>query len=158
LELPYLNAQTFRIFIDAFVEAFSESLNFLLLENSGACTTQRPRWPTNVRAVWLPPYRPELNSMERVGRSGRSIVTCLRSSPPEPTAVVSRAPKATQAWRFRTPARLSVYHTLLGWSPPHHPLSWPWPSDGRDHGGEALRHRPARRRWGGLAQAAAEDS
>ena len=83
MELPYSNAQTFRIFIDAFVDAFSESLNFLLLENSGACTTQRPRWPTNVRAV-VAAYCPELNLVERVGRSGRSIVTCLRSSPPSP--------------------------------------------------------------------------
>ena len=80
MELPYLNAETFRIFIDAFVDAFSESVNFLLLENSGACTPERHRWPTNVRAVRLPPYRPELNPMDRVRCSGRSIVTCLRSS------------------------------------------------------------------------------
>jgi hypothetical protein len=79
-ELPCLNAETFRIFIDAFVDAFSKNLNLLLLDNRGACTAQRPRWPTNVRAVWLPPCCPALNPTERVRRSGTSIVTCVRSS------------------------------------------------------------------------------
>jgi transposase len=68
LELPYLNAETFQLFINAFAEAFPESLNILLLDNSGAHTAQRLRWPENVRAVWLPPYCPELNPIERVWR------------------------------------------------------------------------------------------
>jgi hypothetical protein len=79
LELPYLDAETFQIFIDAFAVAFSESLNLMFLDNSRAHTAQRPRWPTNVRAVWLPLYWPELNPIDRVRRSGTSTVTCLRS-------------------------------------------------------------------------------
>jgi transposase len=68
LELPYLNAESFQLFIDAFAEAFSDSFNILLLDNSGAHTAQRLHWPENVRHVWLPPYCPELNPIERVWR------------------------------------------------------------------------------------------
>jgi putative transposase len=32
LELPSLNAETFQLFLEAFAEAFPESLNLLLLE------------------------------------------------------------------------------------------------------------------------------
>jgi transposase len=68
LELPYLNADTFQLFLDAFGHAFPDSLNILLLDNSGAHTAQRLRWPENVRCVWLPAYCPELNPIERVWR------------------------------------------------------------------------------------------
>lgn len=69
LELPYLNADTFQLFVDAFAQAFPDSLNILLLDNSGAHTAQRLRWPENLRCVWLPPYCPELNPIERVWRA-----------------------------------------------------------------------------------------
>jgi transposase len=68
LELPYLNAQMFQIFIDAFAQAFPDSLNILRLDYSGAHTAQGPRWPEYVRYVRLPPYCPELNPIERVWR------------------------------------------------------------------------------------------
>jgi transposase len=68
LEWPYLNAQTFQLFVDAFAETFPDSLNILLLDNSGAHTAQQIRWPENVRCVWLPPYCPELNPIERLWR------------------------------------------------------------------------------------------
>jgi transposase len=68
LELPYLNADAFQLFVDAFAQAFPDSLNILLLDNSGAHTAQRIRWPEHVRSVSLPPYCPELNPIERVWR------------------------------------------------------------------------------------------
>jgi transposase len=68
LELPYLNAETFQLFIDAFAQAFPVSLNILLLDNSGAHTARHHIWPENVRGVWVPPYCPELNPIERVWR------------------------------------------------------------------------------------------
>jgi transposase len=68
LELPYLNAETFQLFVEAFAETFPDSLNILLLDNSGAHTAQRIRWPENVQCVWLPPYCPELNPIERLWR------------------------------------------------------------------------------------------
>jgi transposase len=68
LELQYLNTDTFQLFVDAIAQTFPDSLNILLLDNSGAHTAQRIRWPANVQPVWLPPYCPEVNPIERVWR------------------------------------------------------------------------------------------
>jgi transposase len=78
LELPYLNAEMFQLFVDAFAHAFPDSLNILRLDNSGAHTAQRLRWPENVRCVWLPPYGPELNPMERVWRDLKDALAWLQ--------------------------------------------------------------------------------
>ncbi len=40
-----------------------------MLDNSGAHTTQRLHLSPNVRLVFLPPYCPELNPIERVWRA-----------------------------------------------------------------------------------------
>jgi transposase len=74
LELPSLNAEMFQIFLDAFAQASPDSLNILLLDNSGAHTAQRLMWPANVCAVWLPPYGPELNPIERVWRDLKDVL------------------------------------------------------------------------------------
>jgi transposase len=68
VELPYLNAEMFQLFIDAFAQAFRDNLNLLVLDNCGAPTAQRLTLPENVRLVFLPPYCPELNPIERVRR------------------------------------------------------------------------------------------
>jgi transposase len=68
LELPYLNADMFQLFVDAFAHAFPQSLNILLLDNSGAHTAARLTLPQNVRLLFLPPYCPELSPIERVWR------------------------------------------------------------------------------------------
>lgn len=68
LELPYLNADMFQIFIDAFAHAFPDSLNILPLDNSGTHTSSRLTLPENIRLLFLPPYCPELNPIERVWR------------------------------------------------------------------------------------------
>ena len=73
-ERPYLHAAMFQRFIDAFAQAFPDSLNILLLDNSGAHTTQGIQWPENVRYVWLPPYCPELTPIERVWRDVKDDV------------------------------------------------------------------------------------
>lgn len=78
LELPYLNADTFQIFVDAFAHAFPDSFNILLLDNSGAHTAQRLRWPANVQPVWLPPYCPELNPIERLWRDVKDDLAWLQ--------------------------------------------------------------------------------
>jgi hypothetical protein len=68
LALPYLNAEMFQLFVEACAQAFPNSLNLLLLENSGAHTSQWLTLPENVHLVFLPPYCPELNPIERVWR------------------------------------------------------------------------------------------
>jgi transposase len=68
LELPYLNADMFQLFLDAFAQAFPDSLNILLLDNSGTHKALELTLPENIRLVFLPPYCPELNPIERVWR------------------------------------------------------------------------------------------
>ena len=68
LELPYLNADMCQLFLEGFAQTFPDSLNLLLLDNSGAHVAQRLTLPENVRLVFLPPYGPELNPIERVWR------------------------------------------------------------------------------------------
>jgi transposase len=78
LERPYVNADMFQLFIDALAQAFPDSLNILLLDHSGAHTAQRLRWPAHVRPLWLPPYGPELNPIERVWRDLKDDLAWLQ--------------------------------------------------------------------------------
>ena len=78
LELPYLNAEMFQLFVDAFAQAFPHSLNLLLLDNSGAHTAHTLTIPENVRLVYLPPYCPELNPIERLWRDLKDALAWLQ--------------------------------------------------------------------------------
>jgi transposase len=49
----------------------------MLLDNSGAHTAQRLILPANVRLVFLPPYCPELNPIERVWRDLKDALAWL---------------------------------------------------------------------------------
>ena len=77
LELPYLNAESFQLFVNTFAAAFPDSLNLLLLDNSGAHTARGLTLPANVRLVFLPPYGPELNPIERVWRDLKDALAWL---------------------------------------------------------------------------------
>jgi hypothetical protein len=52
LAWPDLNAAMFQLFVDAFAQAFPDSLNLLLLDNSGAPTAHQLTIPENVRLVY----------------------------------------------------------------------------------------------------------
>ena len=69
LGLPRLNSTHFQIFLDALAHAYADSLNILVLDNSGAHTAKRLSIPENIRLVLLPPYSPALNPIERVWRA-----------------------------------------------------------------------------------------
>jgi hypothetical protein len=68
LELPSLHAAMLQLCVDGFAQAFPDSRNIWLLDNRGAHTARRLRWPEHVRCVGLPPYGPELNPIERLWR------------------------------------------------------------------------------------------
>jgi hypothetical protein len=74
LELPSLKAEMFQRFVERFAQAFPDSLNLLPLDHSGAHTAQRLTLPENVRLVFLPPYCPELNPIERVRRDLKDVL------------------------------------------------------------------------------------
>jgi transposase len=66
LELPNLNAQCFQIYLDEFSKAYADSFNVMILDRGKFHQAQRLRIPNNVVPVFLPPYSPELNPIERL--------------------------------------------------------------------------------------------
>ena len=78
LEMPALNAHCFQAFLDEFSAEYPESLNVLVLDGAGAHISAALDVPENVLPVFLPPYSPELNPVERLWqdlkqRMGRTL-------------------------------------------------------------------------------------
>jgi len=65
LERESLDSDGFQDFLDGFANRFSESLNVLVLDNGRFHKAKDLSVPANVRLVFLPPYSPELNPVER---------------------------------------------------------------------------------------------
>ena len=65
LERESLNSDGFQEFLNGFSGRFSESLNILVLDNGQFHKANALTIPDNVRLVFLPPYSPELNPIER---------------------------------------------------------------------------------------------
>ena len=68
LALPYLNSHAFQRWLDDCATTFPESLNLLVLDKGAGHKAKAVRWPSHVLPIFLPPYRPELNPMERLWR------------------------------------------------------------------------------------------
>lgn len=66
LEMPALDAHCFQAFLDEFSAAYPESLNVLVLDGAGAHVAASLDVPANVIPMFLPPYSPELNPIERL--------------------------------------------------------------------------------------------
>jgi transposase len=77
-EWPYLNAEMFQLFADAFAHAFPDSPSILVWDNSWAHTSSQLTLPEDVRLLFLPPYGPELNPIERVWRDLKDDVAWLQ--------------------------------------------------------------------------------
>ena len=65
LERKSLDSDGFQNFLDGFSDRFSESLNVLVLDNGQFHKTGKLTIPENTRLLFLPPYSPELNPIER---------------------------------------------------------------------------------------------
>jgi hypothetical protein len=68
LELPDLNSHTFQLWLDGFGAAFSDSCNIVVLDNGALHQAKALQWPSHVGPLFLPPYSPELNPIERLWR------------------------------------------------------------------------------------------
>jgi transposase len=111
LELPYLNAAMFQLFVNAFAQAFPHSLNILLLDNSGAHTSSQLHLPANVRLLFLPPYGPELTPIERVWRDLKDALAWQRF--PHLDAQQDYLSTRLQAYAADTLRSLTSYPYLL---------------------------------------------
>lgn len=65
-EFSHLTADCFQCFLEKFSEAFSESLNLLVLDNGRFHRAKSLKIPENIVLLFLPPYSPELNPIERL--------------------------------------------------------------------------------------------
>jgi len=65
LERESLDSNGFQEFLDGFSDRFSESLSVLILDNGQFHKANTLTIPDNVRLLFLPPYSPELNPIER---------------------------------------------------------------------------------------------
>jgi transposase len=66
LQLPRLTGDCFQIFINQLSETYSESLNLVLLDNGRFHRGKSLCIPENIIFIFLPPYSPELNPIERL--------------------------------------------------------------------------------------------
>jgi transposase len=82
LELPALNSETFQLWLDYFAAAFPQTDNILVLDNGAFHKAQALRWPPKVAPVFLPPYSPELNPIERVWRDLKDRLAGIPSKTP----------------------------------------------------------------------------
>ena len=62
---PCMNTDCFQFFLDRFSEVFLDSTNIMLIDNAGIHKADRLDIPENIRLIFLPPYSPELNPIER---------------------------------------------------------------------------------------------
>jgi len=71
------NSATFAEYLKGLSNAFPDSLNLLLLDNGRHHTAKTLEVPENVRLVFLPPYSPELNPIERFWQAMKEKVAWL---------------------------------------------------------------------------------
>ena len=65
IERQTLDSDGFQEFLDVFSWSFPGSLNVLVLDNGAFHKARALRIPENVQLLFLPPYSPELNPIER---------------------------------------------------------------------------------------------
>ncbi len=66
LEMPWLNGVCFQVFIDELAKTFPKTLNVLVLDNGRFHQAKSLQLPDNIALIFLPPYSPELNPIERL--------------------------------------------------------------------------------------------
>lgn len=66
LEMPWLDSVCFQLFIDKLAETFPKTLNILVLDNGSFHQAKSLQLPDNIALLFLPPYSPELNPIERL--------------------------------------------------------------------------------------------
>jgi len=64
--MPRLDSLCFGVYLRELSKAFSESLNIVIMDNAPALIASDLVVPENIALLYLPPYSPELNPLERL--------------------------------------------------------------------------------------------
>lgn len=78
------NSETLGDYLKGLSQAFPDSLNLVLVDNGRHHTAKALKIPENVRLVFLPPYSPELNPIERFWQAMKEKVAWLAFDTLEP--------------------------------------------------------------------------
>ena len=66
LELPNLDSSCFQVFLNELSLANKDFLNLMILDNGACHRAKKLNIPSNIKLIFLPPYSPELNPIERL--------------------------------------------------------------------------------------------
>lgn len=69
-----VNSEQFGDYLKGLSETFPDTLNVLLVDNGRFHLAKSLPIPENVRLIFLPPYSPELNPIERVWRALKDLL------------------------------------------------------------------------------------
>jgi transposase len=111
LELPNLNAQCFQIYLDEFSKAYADSLNVMLLDRGRFHQAKSLKIPHNVALVFLPPYSPELNPIERLWEAIKAEMA--NELYPTIQALVERVASILNSYTKETIQSLTSYPYLI---------------------------------------------
>ena len=75
LEMPYLNSDCFQVFVNELSSYYREDFVILLLDNSSTHKAKKLIIPDNIVLLFLPPYSPEINPIERLWQHVKSKLT-----------------------------------------------------------------------------------
>lgn len=79
LQLPHLDSGCFEVFLAELSKSAPEALNVVVVDNAPAHVKQSLLVPENIVLLWLPPYSPELNPVERLWLAIRQKIDVFSS-------------------------------------------------------------------------------
>jgi len=66
LHLPYVNTECMQLFLNKFSEELHGECVTIIMDGAGWHTSKTLIVPSNIEIIYLPPYSPELNPVERL--------------------------------------------------------------------------------------------
>jgi hypothetical protein len=75
LEMPYLNSNCFQLFLDELSHQYKDDFMIMILDNSATHKAKSLVIPNNILLLFLPPYSPELNPIERLWQHIKSKIS-----------------------------------------------------------------------------------
>lgn len=66
LFLPWVNTEMMSMFLDHLSKVLGERRGILIMDQAGWHVSEKVHVPDNIKIVFLPPYSPELNPVERL--------------------------------------------------------------------------------------------
>lgn len=76
LEMPYLNSDCFQIFLDEFHASYPDDFIIMPLDNGAFHKAKKLMIPDNILLLFIPPYSPELNPIERLWQDIKDEISC----------------------------------------------------------------------------------